>query len=210
MIRRTFYEWLETQTPLAEVQGFMRDPAAYARNIATGIEKEEWVAQQIAKQGFDVKPARPSEDQHSDIDCYINGKATQIKRRTSGGEDLPYEVVKPHDPTKPFLPQITSNPGGGLRGKAELYAILNQAETTVYLVDTRYIKALVMQAAQELRDRPLERKHTAQNGVTFFPLLDATWVVRGGQKLPKVRAYIPIDILQSVGQAIDISEPAAA
>ena len=85
--------------------------------VQRGKTVEERIKDVLRANGFQVTDPTSAEDMYQKIDCFLDGQAAQIKYRDSG-DDILYELIKPHDLGMSLQQNMKLNPGRDFRGKA--------------------------------------------------------------------------------------------
>lgn len=93
----TFKEWLGLDDGFMEAFVPIHQRASYTRDVRAGREAEDLISQRIGDCGWKTRPSSSMDDMRRGIDVYLldNGKwvGAQIKRRTTDGQDIGYEVA---------------------------------------------------------------------------------------------------------------------
>jgi hypothetical protein len=174
----------------------------FRTRVERGKGVEDRIKEALAANGIKVTGATSGQDMYDKIDGFIDGKAIQIKYRDSG-DDILYELVKPHDQTLSLQHNIKFNPGRDYRGKAVYYVVMTR-DGKIYIIPVQHIKGALMQAASEFGNEPLSRPFRSSNGIEFRPLVDPRDKTRDGRPLTKVNAFIPPKIFNGVAQVIEV------
>lgn len=175
----------------------------YQTRVSRGKGVEEKIKNALADHGIAIVGSGDyQQDVIGDIDLgidgYWNGKqSVQIKYRDTG-DDVLYELIKPHNISDSLMVQYNKNPGRDSRSEAEYYVVLNRTGDTIYKVPVKFLRVALQQAVREYGDKPLQRPWRSKAGISLNPTMDR----RSGT--PKVVAFIPPSLFQSVSQSYPV------
>ena len=166
--------------------------------VQRGKTVEERIKDVLRANGFQVTDPTSAEDMYQKIDCFLDGQAAQIKYRDSG-DDILYELIKPHDLGMSLQQNMKLNPGRDFRGKAAYYVVLTRDGRKIYIIPVQHIKVVLMQAAKEYGNQALERPFKSSAGIEFKPLTDPA-----DRRITKVNAFIPPAVFAGIAQVVDV------
>lgn len=137
------------------------------------------------------------DDIRGDVDRGIDGywggdrsQSVQLKYRDTG-DDILFELIKPHDPFKPVAAQLSTQPGRDWRGESVYYVVLSRDGRTIRKIKTADIKFILQMMLDRMGDMTLETGQTHR----FMGIeLKAQEDRRSGVK--KIVAYIPPNIIR--------------
>ena len=206
--QKSFKSWLQNEAAINHQRpngvqrgGIGISSMSYMDRVRRGKGVEERIKEILRSMGMNITDPTSEEDMHQKIDGFIDGKPIQIKYRDSG-DDILYELVKPHDPRFTLQQNIKANPGRDLRGKAVSYIVLSRDGSKIYIIPVTHIKTILSQAAREYSNQPLTRAFRSSMGIEFRPLSDPS----DGRL--KINAFIPPRVFGSIAQIINVPKAA--